>query len=266
MTKFRFARFATSIAVAALCVAPRTAAAADDWQLTIAPYLWAVSLRGDLTLRGNERDVDASFGDIWDASDSLLSFNADVELHNGRFGLLFAPSYAQLGIDNLAEGTPLQTDFTFDMTFIDIAAEYRLVDWATGETTPGGNDTAVTFDVLAGTRYTMLDTELDFDAGPNRSQDKDWWDPIVGANSKIDLSSHWFMLFRGDVGGFNLSSDFASMAMASIGYRFGLFGHDAAVRAGYRAVYDDYDEGSGTNRFEWDMTVHGPTLGFMTVW
>jgi hypothetical protein len=33
------------------------------------------------------------------------------------------------------------------------------------------------------------------------------------------------------------------------------------VIAGYRALSQDYDDGSGADRFEWDVTLHGPLLG-----
>ncbi len=34
---------------------------------------------------------------------------------------------------------------------------------------------------------------------------------------------------------------------------------DAFVR--YRALYQDFEEGSGSDRFVWDVTLHGPILG-----
>jgi hypothetical protein len=47
-----------------------------------------------------------------------------------------------------------------------------------------------------------------------------------------------------------------------IGYQFNFFGEDnARVFAGYRALYQDYTDSSGTDKFQWDMTLHGPILG-----
>ncbi len=40
-----------------------------------------------------------------------------------------------------------------------------------------------------------------------------------------------------------------------------LFGErDARVLVGYRALYQDYEKGSGASKFEWDVTVHGPVM------
>jgi len=65
----------------------------------------------------------------------------------------------------------------------------------------------------------------------------------------------------GDIGGFGAGSEFTWQAAGMVGYRFGLFGDDnARVLAGYRALYQDYKSGSGSNEFKWDMTLHGPVL------
>jgi hypothetical protein len=47
-----------------------------------------------------------------------------------------------------------------------------------------------------------------------------------------------------------------------IGYRFDLFGkNNSAVFAGYRALHQDYSDGSGDDKFKWDVTLDGPILG-----
>jgi hypothetical protein len=47
-----------------------------------------------------------------------------------------------------------------------------------------------------------------------------------------------------------------------VGYSFHLLGDDnAKVFAGYRALGQDYSDGSGADKFEWDETLHGPVLG-----
>jgi hypothetical protein len=250
-------------ALAIPCVA--APAAANDWQLTVAPYIWAVAFNGSVTAAGNKADVDASFGDIVDKSDSMLAFNADLELHNGRFGFMLGPSYMNVGVDNLRDGTPTEADATAGLLFVDAAAVVRVIDWGM-ESLVHGQPTSVTFDAYGGVRYTRLDLEIDFDAGGSPSEDKDWWDPIIGGDTIVDLTSRWFLHFRGDVGGFGAGSNFSALGLASLGYRFSLFGRDAAVAAGYRAIFQDYDEDSGAERFEWDMTIHGPTLGLVTHW
>jgi hypothetical protein len=35
-----------------------------------------------------------------------------------------------------------------------------------------------------------------------------------------------------------------------------------AILAGYKALGQDYETGSGPQRFRWDTVMHGPVLGF----
>jgi hypothetical protein len=238
-------------------------AAADDdgsWQLTIAPYVWLTSFDGKIAVRDEKHEIDASFSDILDASDSILAFNADVKARFGRFGLLFAPTYMQMGVDDVANGTILESDFTTDLLFIDAAAFYRLADW--DMTTKSGEETSATLDVYGGLRYSSLSVELDRDAGGSPDADKDWLDPIIGADANVDICPSWFYSLRADVGGFGVNSEFATNAITAIGWRFNVLGIDAALRAGYRVMYEDYDHGG----FQWRMTIHGPILGLMTTW
>ena len=49
---------------------------------------------------------------------------------------------------------------------------------------------------------------------------------------------------------------------AVIGYDFLLFDNPASVYLVYRAIGWDFTEGSGSERFTWDVVMHGPILGF----
>ncbi len=85
---------------------------------------------------------------------------------------------------------------------------------------------------------------------------------LIGLSTLWDLSERWALQLRGDIGGIAFGSDFAWDAFGLIGYQFSLFGEDnARVLAGYRALSQDYTDGSGRNKFKWDVTLHGPILG-----
>lgn len=127
----------------------------------------------------------------------------------------------------------------------------------------------MTVDAYAGARYTYLEIELDFNGVfKNRvnsvNRDKSWVEPLVGARTIWDLSERWTVTLAGDIGGVVAGSDFAWDAFGLMGYRFSLFGEDnARVLAGYRALYQDYTDGSGRDKFQWDVTIHGPILGLL---
>jgi hypothetical protein len=44
------------------------------WQFSFTPYGWATSINGDVTARGHTVDVNESFIDLVEKSDSLLAF------------------------------------------------------------------------------------------------------------------------------------------------------------------------------------------------
>jgi hypothetical protein len=84
---------------------------------------------------------------------------------------------------------------------------------------------------------------------------------LVGLRTLWQLTPSWGVTAGGDIGGFGVGSDFQWMATGLVTYRFGLFGDDnAKFGAGYRAVYQDYSDGSGANKFEWNVTLHGPVF------
>ena len=72
------------------------------------------------------------------------------------------------------------------------------------------------------------------------------------------------MIVGGDIGGFGAGSDFAWSALGLVGYRFEMLGLDSSALVGYRALGQDFDTGSGANKFKWDVTMHGPIIGLVT--
>ena len=106
--------------------------------------------------------------------------------------------------------------------------------------------------------------ELDFKNVPVPDVDGDekWLEPVLGVQTIWDLSERWRLSLAGNIGGMAFGSDFAWEAFGLIGCGFGLFGDDnATVFGGYRVLYQDYDDGHGNNKFEWDLMLYGPILG-----
>jgi hypothetical protein len=234
----------------------------SGWEFQVAPYLWMVALNGDVTVKGQESDPDLSFSDIWDELNIAATLTFDAR--KGKWGFLGDVIVANLGKSSSDED--IKIDPTIKQTLLTAGVSYQLGTWNFSETT-GKDLPAVTVEGLFGVRYTHLDVELDFKNAPlpDASGDKDWFDPLIGARAFIDFSDHWALAITGKVGGFGLGSDFTWGAMGTMGYRFPLFSAKNNARAvvGYRAIYQDYSEGSGSNRFEWDVKLHGPILGLV---
>ena len=70
------------------------------------------------------------------------------------------------------------------------------------------------------------------------------------------------MSLRGDVGGFGVGSDFSWQAIAAYAWDFARYNNVTFSGVlGYRALYVDYAQRSGRQRYESDMLQHGPVVG-----
>jgi hypothetical protein len=222
------------------------------WHVTISPYLWATGLYGDVTVRGRKAELDATFVDILEDTDTLVGFQGHLEVTRGRWGAYGDVFYVKAKVEDVG---PVGLDVTSRLWFIDFGAQVRILDTTT-DRVPG-----LTLDVYGGARYSLLEVDLASPGAPVLNRDVDWIDPIVGARVGVHLSEHAFLLFAGDVGGFGVGSDFAWSMTGLFGYRWQAAGLEWAVLAGYKALAQDYATGSGVRRFRWDTTMHGPILG-----
>ena len=258
-------RFFFIMAIAAILVALNVSSVSAEekpvensgWEFQVAPYMWFLSASGDVTVKGQKSDLDLSFNDIWDELNiaAMLAF----EGRKGRWGFYGDIIGANLGKSTKVDG--IKIDPTVKLLWLTAGPSYRLGTWNLSDAA-SKEAPSVTVDVFAGVRYTYLDMRLDLKGFPNASGDQDWFDPLVGARAIFDLSEKWAVSLDGSIGGFGVGSDFAWDAAGLIGYRFGLFGKDnATFFGGYRARYQDYTDGSGDDKFEWDVTLHGPILG-----
>lgn len=265
--------------LAIFCAPLEAMAAADEsedqgWQFIVTPYVWVVGLEGDLTIKGRTADVDASFLDIIRNSDSIFGFLGNFEVRKGRWGAFVDGTYLDLESDTVRFG-PVSSDAKVKVALISFGASYRLAEWSLADA-PGGDPSyagqKMVVDFYAGGRYTSLDGTLDaninltpgplnLSAGRKFKGSPDWVDPIFGLRTTTEVFPKIKLLLAGDIGGFGAGSDFTWHADGLLGYDFSLFSKKSTVWAGYRALYQDYETGSGRNRFEWKMTMHGPVTG-----
>jgi len=244
---------------APLVLAEEQANEQSDWEFHVAPYMWFVSMEGDVTVKGQKSDVDSSFSDIWEEMNigGMIAFDG----RKGDWGFFGDVIYANLGKDKSVQGG-IRIDPSINTLWLTAGGFYRLGTWDLSDTSEK-KASAVTVDIFAGGRYTYLDMTLDIEDFPNRKSDKQWVDPLVGVRTLWELSERWRLSLQGNVGGFGVGSDFSWGASGLLGYCFSLFSkeNNATFYAGYRALYQDYSDGSGDDKFRWDVTVYGPMLG-----
>ena len=220
------------------------------WQFNLAPfYLWAVTIDGDVTLGTNTVPVTVPFSDIFDNLEGAFIIHFEA-MRKNKWGFLVDVNYLDVtnGVTlQPGPGPGVQTNVDFNTTLGELSGLYRI------------NRDKHNFDLIAGMRYTKLKNKVTTLAGPVLADASiDWVDPLIGARWLWDFADEWKLIARGDIGGFGIGSDFAWQGLAAVDWQ--PFKHVSFI-GGYRAIGQDYEEGSGSSLFRFDATIHGPLLG-----
>lgn len=216
-------------------------ARAGEWQFNATPYLMLPSMNGDAQVGPLQVDVDTSPSDVF--SNLNWGIMGLLEAHNGVWGVNLDLTYMNLDVtDDRARGSANGHQGAYSAT-----ALYRV---------------APMIDVYAGVRINSLGVRLEgFDIIGNRiegSRSQSWVDPLVGVRAVIPISEKFEFGFLADIGGFGMGSEIAAQVWPTIGWRMG---RTAKLLAGYRVIHTDYRTGEGANRFVYDITTFGPTVG-----
>jgi hypothetical protein len=88
---------------------------------------------------------------------------------------------------------------------------------------------------------------------------KTWMDPIIVTRFTTYAKEKWQFRFQGDIGGFGVGSDLTWQLQGYVGYHFSkLF----QLTAGYRVISINYDKGTNTDRFIFNVDESGPEIKF----
>jgi len=220
--------------------------AADTWQFQLTPYLWIASITGRGGIGNLVIDTDTSVSD----SDVELNFGfmGTFEARKGKLVLLTDLQYSNLSTE---KGNPgpffSSTRASFKTFVLDPEVGYRILD----------NDKGAFVDVLGGIRYWHVNGDLQFRAGilpaVEVSRSRSWVDGVVGLRGKAALSKRWFVSGKADLGGGG--SNFTYQLFGGVGVNVG---KRLALIGGYRDLNVNYNK----DGFLFDMSLHGPILGF----
>ena len=260
----------------------------DGWRFQVALYGWAPSVAGSLTARGQTVDVNASFIQIVQKSDSLIGYMGYFEADKGKVGFYLDTVWMRLGFDrstaayrNPIAGLQLSTSSTTVVTnsiaIIEAGGLYEIARW------PGSPGSFTALDGLVGFRYwnSSVDVNFDFNAtldftrlsdllGRNvevsrslaiaHSGSLDWIDPVIGVRLRHQFTPSQAVMVRGDVGGFGFQSNFEWQAVGVYSYAWQFTGYQLAALVGYRALGVNYTNAGNNNGV--NLVLHGPIIGF----
>jgi len=250
--------------------------AADGWSIYATPYGWLPFLDGGVTVAGRTTNLNVNPVQVLEHLERV-PWMSYVEARKGPLGFYNDIFYANLGISVGAAttfgqvGTASATlGLDFEELVIELGGAYEVARWSHAAG-------ATALDVLAGARYWHQNMSLNLalsaglnlnglDISGNRaiasSGSVDWVDPVVGARIRHRLAPGQELLLRGDVGGFGAGSKFSWNAVAA--YSWAITVRDGVAYSGllgYRALDVDYEEGSGLDRYVYDVLQHGPVTG-----
>jgi hypothetical protein len=256
-------------------------APASQWRLNFTPYGWLPFLTGDVAVKGRTVGLDVDPIQVLEHLERV-PFMGYAEARNGPLALYSDIFYANLGLTASGVrsrgvrpevggtlGAALGLDF--EEAVIEAGGAYEIAKWPSG----GGSKTAI--DILAGARYWHQEMSinlaltgglviggLDLSKGTAiaRGGSVDWVDPLIGGRIRHRLAPGQELIFRADVGGFGVGSEFSWNALAAYSWEIAVRdGVTYSGLLGYRALDVDYEQGSGRNKYEYDVLQHGPLTG-----
>jgi hypothetical protein len=236
---------------------------AEGLKWTIAPYAWASDVGLDILVNSDPLiGTNVPFNNLVDKLDG--AFMGRVEMRADKFGAFidaYAINLSDSSVIPVGPGGPIFGDLLIntDLTekIYELGGFYRM-----GSPAPG----SVSFDILLGGRKIDVDQSLNIilpgpgatplNAEINISEN----DIFVGGRILGRFTERWAYRIRADYGGGG--TDGTLNAMASVAYTFGKTGL-FSLDLGYRYFNIELKDDSNGTVFETEITMSGPTLGFI---
>ena len=218
----------------------------DESYFRVTPYIWALSLDGATGLpNGDDLPIDASFSDLLDNLNMALMVDLEWNTKSDWFFLLDA-LWANLESDFATPG-PLPVTGT---TEVEMYLYDALIGYSINET----------IGAYIGARLNDQEVTINTDGGvaPEVKIGDDWTDFIIGMRVFGELGANWSMggRFDGAIGG---DSD-SSFNLQIVFLRH--FGENMHLNLGWRYYDVDFESGTGTDRYKWDVSHSGPMIGW----
>lgn len=223
--------------------APAVAQTEDGWQHTLAAYLMAAGMDGEVGIGPVSAHADLEFSDILDHL--KMGTMAAYAAERGPLALGVDVIYMNLEANAELVGAGLNAEVDQATVSVDLAY-----------------DLTTNFEVLGGARFNDIDTNIGLVSveGEVRraGRTESWVDPYIGGRLTLPFANSWDFVVRADVGGFDVGSELAWQLVTRLDWRTT---EHFIMTFGYRVLDVDYDDGEGADRFLYDVQIGGPLLG-----
>jgi hypothetical protein len=220
------------------------------WTFDVASYVWLTGISGTVQVGSTSANVNETFDDLLDITDFVGSIH--VEAAKSSWILFGDVLYGKLSDDEGVAGFDFDVEST--MTIAELGGAYRFENPSWLQVLAGGRLFGFTADVKVKAPGPLGMTT-------SESGSQAWIDPFVGARLTADLDEKWYLALRTDVGGFDVGSNLSVNFVSGVGYRLS---NAVDLRAGFRVLTIDYDQGTGDDRFSFDGQFSGlfTAIGF----
>ncbi|EKD72112.1 MAG: hypothetical protein ACD_46C00004G0006 [uncultured bacterium] len=231
----------------------------NNWQIRVAPYIWAINMNGTVITGSHRVHVNESFSDLLEH----LNFAGMIWLDASKndVDLFLNVVYAVLR-NNVTDGpASFHAKNRFGITSGGLAYQIYKRCFAYS---CYGETSSISISPYVGFRYTENDTTVNVDVAKLHLQIENnqyWTDPIIGARINYEISKAWSAIFAGDIGGTNASSQYSYNVSAVLGYSPKLIFNNTTFYIGYRLLDQHYTDGNKAKYFNWDMKLFGPLAG-----
>ena len=241
--------FLIGLVTASFTIKAQAPDSSKKYQFFLEPYLMFTSMSGTTGI-GNLPNTFICIP----ASDlfSHLKFGGMLyaEVHNNRFAYTADFFYASLSQEASGKNGVLNGTADLKQFFCELEVLYKLLPWLEGG---------------IGARINSIESALNvtvlLPGGISRSQAEKktntWVDPLIVTRLKTWINNKWLLCLRVDIGGFGVGSQFAWQLQPDIAFRASRL---LQIGVGYRYLSMDYNHGSGSDRFLYDMEEYGPQI------
>ena len=243
-------------------------AAESRWSFLFNLYGWIPEMQGTVKTDDVTADIDIGFDQVFDllgdgkalagAGHFEVVYDRKYSFFLDAFGGTARPSsHVTLGRREVSA----TADLTMNYTFFEFGGAYRVFDYHEGDSRP------ILVDVLAGGRlmyfYEAVCLEGQGPLGIQRSTNisTTWVDPFVGGRFVVPVFDDFGILFRADIGGFDVGSKLAWNVLSGLTYRLPWrpFGTTTSIVVAYKAI--DFDQTSDNGNVVIDLNMRGPAVG-----
>jgi hypothetical protein len=217
------------------------AAQADPFKNTAELYLMGASMSGTVGQGRLQADIDVPSPSIFEDLKfaALLDYRGEAKAWAAAADVV----YMNLGKAGTSDGGRVSTDVDAEEFIAEVVGAYRL---------------SRKFEVLGNHRYTDLRTTMTLflprETGEVKAS-KCWVDPVIGAQAFLPLSEALQLQLRDDIDGFDPGCKFTWQAIVRVNWQASPL---VRLGLGHRWPDQDYDSGTGSDFFKWNVLTHGP--------